>query len=133
MTTETGGSSNELAGRRTDLALTRTMMAAERTLMAWVRTALSLYSFGFTIYKVLQELEKSGIELRHPNTPRNIGLFLTAMGTLSMIVGCLEYRFRLRELKMGARSQLRSPVFFIALFMAAMGVFLFIGILVRVL
>jgi len=131
MSTETGGTSNELAARRTDLALTRTMMAAERTLMAWLRTALSLYSFGFTIYKVLEDFARSGVELNNPHSPRNIGLFMTGMGTLSMVIGCLEYWYRVKELKIG--SALRRPVFFIAMFMTAVGVFLFTGILVKIL
>ncbi len=72
---------NELAHERTDLAAMRTMMAADRTLMAWVRTALSLQSFGFTIYKVLQALQEERGTLRRDQTPANVGLFLTAMGT----------------------------------------------------
>ena len=46
---------NELAAERTDLAIRRTIMAADRSMMAWIRTGLSLISFGFTIYKLLQE------------------------------------------------------------------------------
>ena len=131
MTTESGGSSNQLAATRTDLASLRTMMAAERTLMAWLRTALSLYSFGFTIYKVLEDFARSGAELHNPHSPRNIGLFMTGMGTLSMIIGCLEYWFRTKELKTG--SVLRRPVFYIAIFMTAVGIFLLTGILVKIL
>ena len=48
-----------LADERTDLAVARTMLALDRTLMAWVRTATSLISFGFTIYKVFQQLAQS--------------------------------------------------------------------------
>lgn len=66
-------------------------MAADRTLMAWVRTALSMISFGFTIYKVLQGFTDAGVHLAHPNSPRSVGLFLTGMGTVSMVLGTLEY------------------------------------------
>ncbi len=45
-----------LADERTDLAVARTLLALDRTLMAWVRTATSLISFGFTIYKIFQQL-----------------------------------------------------------------------------
>ena len=38
------------------LALDRTRLAAERTLMGWVRTSFSMMTFGFTIYKVVQEI-----------------------------------------------------------------------------
>ena len=42
-----------------DLGEIRTIMAADRTLMAWIRTSLSMLSFGFTIYKFLQAIDKS--------------------------------------------------------------------------
>ena len=38
------------------LALDRTRLAAERTLMGWIRTSFSMMTFGFTIYKVMQEV-----------------------------------------------------------------------------
>jgi uncharacterized membrane protein YidH (DUF202 family) len=58
MTMQPLATANELAGQRTDLAVRRTVMAADRSLMAWIRTGLSLISFGFTIYKLLQEAER---------------------------------------------------------------------------
>ena len=78
-------SSNELAEDRTRLAAVRTRMAADRTLMGWVRTGMSMITFGFTLYKVLQSLQDDGMALRTDQTPRNLGLFLVAVGTLSMI------------------------------------------------
>ena len=54
-------------------------------LVARIRTALSLDSFGFTIYKLLQAVQTSGKHLREEEPPRNIGLFLIAMGTVAMI------------------------------------------------
>ena len=66
------------------LALDRTRMAAERTLMAWVRTALSMISFGFTMYKFLQVLqEQSTLPVIRPQTPRDVGLTLTGIGTFA--------------------------------------------------
>ena len=70
------------------LALMRTILAADRSLMAWVRTALSLISFGFTIFKFLGS-DPSHLGLRE-NTPRNAGLFLIAVGTVSLILGMIE-------------------------------------------
>src|SRR5689334_20870452 len=75
------------------LALDRSQLAAERTLMAWVRTALSMISFGFTIYKFLQVLqEDSKVSMLRPQTPRNVGLTLIGIGTLSLVVACLQHR-----------------------------------------
>jgi putative membrane protein len=91
MTESENLSANALAQRRTDLAISRNLMAADRTLMAWVRTALSLDSFGFTIYKVLVTFQQGGGQLPQGHTPRNIGLFLTGLGTIAMLMGTVEY------------------------------------------
>ena len=75
------------------LALDRTRMAAERTLMAWVRTALSMISFGFTIYKFLQVIDdESTVAVLRPETPRNVGLTLTGLGTFALLVASAQYR-----------------------------------------
>jgi putative membrane protein len=124
-------STNELALDRTDLAARRTLMAADRSLMAWIRTALSMISFGFTIYKVLDGLEESGIHLAHPHSPRQVGLFLTGMGTVSMVMGTIEYWRTLVELREYQRFSVWRPTFVIALIMAVSGSFLFLSIIAR--
>jgi putative membrane protein len=106
-------------------------MAADRSLMAWVRTALSMISFGFTIYKLLQGFEQAGEHLRRANTPRDMGLFLTGLGTVAMVMGTLEYWFRMRALV--STRPLRHPSFAMALIMSATGLFIFGGILLRAL
>src|ERR1700755_3084179 len=88
-----------------DLAQERTPMAADLSLMAWLRTALSMISFGFTIYKLLQGFAEKGGELGRAGSPRNIGLFLTGLGTVAMIMGLVEYWHRLQVLR--ARRPLR--------------------------
>jgi putative membrane protein len=88
-----------LAEERTDLAARRTVMAADRTLMAWVRTGLSMTSFGFTIYKLLQAFQSAGSILPNENSPRRIGLFLTGLGTVSILIGTIEYWQTLRDLR----------------------------------
>lgn len=132
-TTATPPSTNQLAQERTDLAATRTVMAADRTLMAWVRTALSLQSFGFTIYKVLQAFQQEGRVLPREQTPRNVGLFLTAMGTLAMVMGTVEYLQTRTALRPLQEVPLARPSFLMALLMAVMGVVLFFGIIARIL
>ena len=110
-------------------------MAADRTMMAWIRTALSLFSFGFTIYKVLQAFEEAGKVLPGPsiNTPRVVGLFLTGMGSVAILMGTTQYVMCLRELAPHGRFSLARPPLIMALLMSAGGVFLFIGIIARVL
>lgn len=126
-------SANQLAEGRTDLAATRTLMAADRTLMAWIRTALSMISFGFTIYKVLQGFADAGVQLAHPDSPRSIGLFLTGMGTVSMVLGTIEYWRTIARLREFQQISIRRPAFFIALIMACSGSFVFLSIIIRLL
>ncbi|MET0543687.1 MAG: DUF202 domain-containing protein [Variovorax sp.] len=126
---------DELAQIRTDLAVERTAMAADRSLMAWVRTGLSMISFGFTIYKVLEAFREQGgtVALHRVNAPRDMGLFLTGLGTISIVLGTLEYWFRMRRLGWTPGALLKEPSFVIALIMSAAGLFMFVAIVWRVL
>jgi putative membrane protein len=126
-------STNQLAADRTRLAARRTVMAADRSLMAWVRTALSMISFGFTIYKILQGYDNEAARLAHPDTPRHVGLFLTAMGTASMVMGTAEYWRTLEGLREFQCITIWRPSFVIALIMAAVGSFSFVSIVIRLL
>lgn len=112
-----------------DLAFERTRMAAERTLIAWLRTALSMISFGFTIYRVLEDMP--GPKLR-PNGPRNLGLTLIALGTVGLILGCVQHRTLLKQLgyssSLGARWSLAMTV---AVAVCLMGVLAFVSVALR--
>lgn len=126
----------ELAVRRTSLAAKRTLMAADRSLMAWVRTALSMISFGFTIYKVLHGLEEPGTVVPalsglrpQLDVPRTIGLFLTGLGTASMIMGVGEYWQTVRDLHPLEPIRLGRPSLVNAAIMSVLGVVLFLAIL----
>lgn len=116
-----------------DLGLMRTVMAADRTLMAWVRTSLSLFSFGYTIYKVLEEVEGGGKTGLGSNAPQHAGLVLTVGGTLALIMGIVENRVTLRTLLGPARARRMRPSLVIALVMATAGVLLALGIVSRLL
>ena len=85
-----------LADERNQLALTRTFVALDRTLMAWIRTALSLISFGFTIYKVMQALEKTSDQ--GLLDPRGVALVLIAIGVGGLTFALREYRVQTRAL-----------------------------------
>ena len=125
--------SDELALERTRMAADRTLMAADRSLMAWVRTALSMISFGFTIYKLLQGFEEAGTQLTHASSPRAMGMFLTGMGTVAMVLGTVEYWFRLQDLRKQNGFAIWRPSFVMALLMSVIGLFLFIAIIARAL
>jgi putative membrane protein len=82
-----------------DLAMDRSRMASERTLMAWLRTSLSMISFGFTIFKFLEALQQqAAIKALRPNSPRNVGLTLIAIGTVALILAGVQHRRYLRAL-----------------------------------
>lgn len=124
---------NKLAEQNTNLATMRTLMAADRTLMAWVRTALSMISFGFTIYKILQGLEYSGVGYKAVNaSPESAGLFLIGLGTISMSMGTVEYWFTIKELRTMMHFRLLRPTFVTALIISVAGLGIFISIIANV-
>ena len=124
-----GRSSDDLAIDRTDLAATRTLMGADRTLMAWVRTSLSMQTFGFTIYKILQAFQQSGGVLPRSDTPRNVGLILTGMGTVAMVIGTIEYWATLKELRLYRQIRAMRPALVMAVLMSLSGLSLFFSII----
>jgi putative membrane protein len=128
---------NELSAQRTSLATRRTAMAADRCLLAWIRTGLSLISFGFTIYKLLQEAsrlwEEHSENLRHDHSPRNVGLFLTGLGTIAIVIGTIEYWHTQEDLLEKRRLFIRRPAFVVALVMCVAGLFMFVSIISRLL
>ena len=133
MTTQDTKSANSLAQERTNLAVGRTMMAADRSLMAWIRTVLSMISFGFTVYKILQGFQEDGSKLPSDHTPRNIGLFLIGLGTVSMVIGMIGYWQVFRELHVMQYFPVWRPSFVISIVMSGLGLFLFLSIMVKAL
>lgn len=125
--------SDELAEDRTVMAAKRTQMAADRSLMAWIRTGLSMISFGFTIYKLLEGFQADLESLGRESSPRQLGLFLTGLGTVSVLIGTVEYWTRVRHLAPGRKFSCWTPTFVMALIMSAIGLFMFVGIISRLL
>lgn len=114
------------------LAIDRTAMAADRTLMAWTRTGISMISFGFTIYKLLHGAFTEGIVMtRHPEGPRQLGLFLIAIGTVSLGMGMVEHWHTKKNLGLLPRFKLLNPTFLTSSAIVLLGTFLFITIILR--
>ena len=132
MTNPTEKTANEMALERTDLAVERTVMGAGRTLMAWIRTALSMISFGFTIYKFLQAAaEGKANSVMQMMGPRRLGLFLIALGVVSVILGSIEYYHSIRRLNRMSSTNYKALnfPFIVGILIGLLGLFLFITIL----
>jgi putative membrane protein len=125
-----------LAETRTDIALDRTFLAAERTLMAWLRTSLSMITFGFTIAKALEALERNqGAELTglagRAYSPATLGMALIAIGTLSLVAAVLQHRAILKRIHEHGLAPRWSLALNVAGVVAVLGVFAFGGIALR--
>ena len=121
-------SANVLAGYRTELAVDRTCMAASRSLMAWVRTGLSLIGFGFTVYKFIESSPDTG----HPETAKFIGLFVIALGILSILLGSLDYCVFSWDIRKKYGVAMRIFPLLIAALLGGLGLILFGAILLNV-
>lgn len=122
-----------LAEERTDLALERTIIASERTLMAWIRTAISMIGFGFSIYKFFQYLpeEIASGNIRRPQTPRNLGLTLIALGTMELAAASWQHRTFLNKIGASHGRHVWSISFVVAIAVMLIGAITFYGVLLR--
>lgn len=122
-----------LAQERTNLAIKRTLIAAENTLMAWIRTAISLIGFGFTIYKFFQYVPEESPSAKMPSlhAPRNLGLTLVALGTLTLAAAALQHQHFLKMLGASRTSRMWSLSFLAAIAVVLVGILAFYGILLR--
>jgi len=75
------------------MASERTLLAYERTLLAWLRTATSLMTFGFAIYKLLQERANQPGD--HPImryiSPKTVGLIMIGSGFVGLTLAIIRY------------------------------------------
>jgi putative membrane protein len=122
-----------LARERTDLAAARNQLAADRTLLAWIRTAVALIAFGFTIYRVMESLYKSGMAVFiRPQGPRNLGLTLIATGTFSLLAATIAYWRYVKVLGFHNRYELWKVTMVVALLVVLIGILVLVSILARV-
>jgi putative membrane protein len=110
-----------------DLGVKRTVMAADRTLMAWLRTALSMVSFGFTIYKFLDTMERHQ-DIAGSHSPQRVGLFLCGMGTIAILLGTAGYWINLRDLSRIEDFRIGRPILIMSSIMCVASVAMMIGI-----
>ena len=117
-----------------ELAKERNRAAAERTLMAWIRTSLSLISFGFGIDRIVAAIHGAFETKVDPfHLSRILGLSFIIIGTLALFVAALNHRQDLKQIERGRftyQSRL-SLSFVVAIALMGVGVFAFLGILIK--
>ena len=122
-----------LARERTDLAAARNQLAADRTLLAWIRTAVALIAFGFSIYRVMESLYKSGMAVfPRSQGPRNLGLTLIAAGTFSLLAATIAYVRYVKLLGFHNRYELWKVTIVLAFLVVLIGILVLVSILGRV-
>jgi putative membrane protein len=115
----------------TELAFQRTWLALERTLMAQVRTATSMISFGFTVYKFFQFESKEQLIRRGILSPRDFALVMVSIGLVSLFLGFVQHRERVKELNQYIRNPSKSIAAIEASFVAVFGILVLISAIVR--
>ncbi len=69
--------------------------------MGWIRTSFAMMTFGFTIFKVMQELRLFSANTlgSSPQGTRELGLALAGLGTFALLIACFQHWRYVRRLK----------------------------------
>ncbi len=120
----------DLSEERTTLSLQRTALSYERTLMSWIRTSISLISFGFTIYKFFQEVQK---ETSRPAliTPRMLGIIMISFGIMGLLFAQIQHEIAYKRLKAEYPQIQRSLSSVLYVLILMMGLLLFFAAIFR--
>lgn len=111
------------------LAYDRTWLSYERTMQAWIRTAISLITFGFSVYKLVDIVDRSPADARYRVGPQVFGVVLVAIGFVALAIATVEYRQSIRVLRTEYGESPRSTSVFFAGLVAALGIFALISMI----
>jgi putative membrane protein len=120
----------DLSDRRTQLSFQRTALSYERTLMSWIRTSTSMITFGFTIYKFFEEVQKTG----HPArffTPRMVGMCMIAFGFLGLLLAQIQHHKAYKLLREDYPAIQKSLSSVLSSLILVFGLLLFFAVLFR--
>lgn len=112
-------------------ALVRTAFSSERSLLSWMRTTASMYSFGFSLIKFLDFLEKQQVKIEFSVGLHRLGIALIIVGILMVGLAAVEHGRRLRKMKelgLPTVHKLSLPIA-IATVLALVGIATLVGIL----
>ena len=116
----------------TRLALDRTDMAHERTMMAWIRTAVSLITFGFTLYKFVQYVEKeTGAQPGQLIGARGYGLLMIGTGLVALLLATISHRRAMQALREKYVEVPYSLAAVLAAVISLLGILAFIAVIFR--
>jgi putative membrane protein len=120
----------DLSDKRTVLSYQRTALSYERTLMSWIRTATSMITFGFTLYKFFEEVqrERTGPKIF---SPRMVGLLMIAFGFLGLLFAQIQHYMAYGNLKKEYPDVQKSLSSVLGLLVLAFGLILFLAALFR--
>ena len=114
------------------MASERTLLAYERTLLAWLRTATSLMTFGFAIFKLLQERVSQPGD--HPIakyiSPKSVGLIMIGSGFVGLILAIIRYIEVQKRYNVYSPKIYRSAVMIQAYVILSLSLLLIIGALI---
>jgi putative membrane protein len=116
--------------KTTRLAYDRTWLSYERTMQAWTRTAISLITFGFTVYKLVDVIDRNPADRKLLIGPHIFGFILVAIGFVALAIATVEYRQSIRVLREEYGESPRSMSVFFAGLIAVLGIFALIVMIV---
>ena len=92
-------------------------------MQAWIRTAISLITFGFSVYKLVDVIDRNSADRKLLIGPHVFGFILVAIGFVALAMATVEYRQSIRVLREEYGASPRSRSVFFAGLIALLGIF----------
>jgi putative membrane protein len=99
-------------------------------MQAWTRTAISLITFGFTVYKLVDVLDRNPADRKYLVGTHVFGFILVAIGFVALAMATIEYRRNIKVLREEYGESPRSTSVIFAGLIAVLGIFALIAMLV---
>jgi inner membrane protein YidH len=113
------------------LACERTRIAYDRTMMSWIRTATSLISFGYATFKFFQLELRTGEHTGHLIGSREFAIIMVILGLFSLMMGAVEYRHNMSNLRKVDPELPRSMTGLFAALLSGLGILTLVLVILR--